>query len=153
MVLKIKREVINGIGISIYSVKMDLKKPIPSRITIAHYPVNVFCRGHVQQCFRCEQNGHLSQNCPRKQGSQDPPHFESPTEINTAAFENESMDSTNDLPLQKRVNSLFLRRSKLCEMKILASANSKTTRNLKINKLNWMKFQMNNRYHMKLLRS
>ena len=65
-VLKIRHEKIRGIGISVYSVKIDLKKPIPSRITIAQSPVNVFYRGQVQQCFRCEQTGHLSWNCPLK---------------------------------------------------------------------------------------
>ena len=65
-VLKIRHEKIHGIGISVYSVKIDLKQPIPSRITIAQSPVNVFYRGQVQQCFRCEQTGHLSRNCPRK---------------------------------------------------------------------------------------
>ena len=65
-VLKIRQELIHGIGISVYSVKMEIKKPIPSRITLAHYPVNVFYRGQVQQCFRCEQTGHLSKSCPLK---------------------------------------------------------------------------------------
>ena len=65
-VLKIRHEKIHGIGISVYSVKIDLKQPIPSRITIAQSPVNVFYRGQVQQCFRCEQTGHLSRNCPHK---------------------------------------------------------------------------------------
>ena len=45
---------------------MELRKPIPSRITIAHYPVNVFYRGQLQQRFRCEQTGHLSRECPLK---------------------------------------------------------------------------------------
>ena len=67
--LKICRELVHGIGISVYSVKMELCKPIPSRLTIAHYPVNVFYRGQVQQCFRCEQTGHLSKNCPFKKSS------------------------------------------------------------------------------------
>ena len=65
-VLKIRRELVQGIGISVYSVKMEIQKPIPSRITIAHYPVNVFYRGQVQQCFRCEQTGHISKDCPFK---------------------------------------------------------------------------------------
>ena len=63
--LNICEELVYGIGISVYSVKMELRKPIP-RITIAHYPVNVFYRGQVQQCFRCEQTGHLSRECPLK---------------------------------------------------------------------------------------
>ena len=65
-VLKIRKELIHGIGISAFSVKMEIKKPIPSCITLAHYPVNVFYRGQVQQCFRCEQTGHLSKSCPFK---------------------------------------------------------------------------------------
>jgi hypothetical protein len=65
-VLKIRRELVHGIGISVYSVKMEVGKPIPSRIVIANYPVNVFYRGQVQQCFRCEQTGHLSKDCPFK---------------------------------------------------------------------------------------
>ena len=44
-VLKIRHEKIRGIGISVNSVKIDLKKPIPSCITIAQCPVNVFYRG------------------------------------------------------------------------------------------------------------
>ena len=72
-VLKIRRELVQGIGISVYSVKIELRKPIPSRITISHYPVNVFYRGQVQQCFRCEQTGHLSKNCPFKASSGVPP--------------------------------------------------------------------------------
>lgn len=81
-VQKIRRETVNGIGISVYSVKMDLKKPIPSRITISHYPVNVFYRGQVQQCFRCEQTGHLSKNCPRKLNAPvSQPTFSGPVEM------------------------------------------------------------------------
>lgn len=81
-VQKIRREVVNGIGISVYSVKMDLKKPIPSRITIAHHPVNVFYRGQVQQCFRCDQTGHISKNCPRKKSADSqPPVIVGPTEM------------------------------------------------------------------------
>ena len=72
-VLKIRRELVQGIGISVYSVKIQLCKPIPSRITISHYPVNVFYRGQVQQCFRCEQTGHLSKDCPFKKSSGVPP--------------------------------------------------------------------------------
>ena len=68
-VLKIRQEKIRGIGISAYTVKIDLKKPIPSRISIAQSPVNVFYRGQVPQCFRCEQTGHLSRHCPRKKSS------------------------------------------------------------------------------------
>jgi hypothetical protein len=68
-VLKIRRELIHGIGISTYSVKLELRKPIPSRITIANHPVNVFYRGQIQQCFRCEQTGHLSKSCPFKRSS------------------------------------------------------------------------------------
>lgn len=81
-VLKIRREQVNGIGISVFSVKIELKCPIPSRITIAHYPVNVFYRGQVQQCFRCEQTGHLSKNCPRKKtGTPQAPDIVGPTEM------------------------------------------------------------------------
>ena len=65
-VLKIRQELVHGIGISVYLVKMELRKPIPSRVTIAHYPVNVLYRGQVQQCFRCEQTGHLSREYPLK---------------------------------------------------------------------------------------
>lgn len=97
-VLKIKRETINGIGISVYSVKMDLKRPIPSRITIAHYPVNVFYRGQVQQCFRCEQTGHISRNCPQKKsGTQDLPTFDGPTEMNVE--DAPSSDTINGIPV------------------------------------------------------
>ena len=71
-VLKTRQEFIHGIGISVYSVKMEIKKPIPSRITLAHYPVNVFYRGQVQQCFRCEQIGHLSKSCPFKKSAAPP---------------------------------------------------------------------------------
>ena len=60
---KIKQEKIHGVGISVYTVKIDLKKPIPSRIVINNAPVNVFYRGQIQQCFRCEQTGHMSRNC------------------------------------------------------------------------------------------
>jgi hypothetical protein len=65
-VLKIRRELVHGVGISVYLVKMELRKPIPSRLTIANFPVNMFYRGQVQQCFRCEQTGHLSKSCPFK---------------------------------------------------------------------------------------
>jgi hypothetical protein len=68
-VLKIRRELIHGIGISTYSVKMEISKPIPSRLTIANFPVNVFYRGQVQQCFRCEQTGHISKSCPFKKSA------------------------------------------------------------------------------------
>lgn len=78
-VLKIRRETVNGIGISVFSVKIELKQPIPSRITIAHYPVNVFYRGQVQQCFRCEQTGHISKHCPKKkQPPEQPPAIVGP---------------------------------------------------------------------------
>ena len=72
-VLKMRREMVHGVGISVYSVKMELRKPIPSRLTIANFPVNVFYRGQVQQCFRCEQTGHLSKSCPFKKSSGAPP--------------------------------------------------------------------------------
>jgi hypothetical protein len=65
-VLKIRRELVQGIGISVYSIKMEIRKPIPSRLTIANYPVNAFYRGQIQQCFRCEQTGHISKHCPFK---------------------------------------------------------------------------------------
>ena len=65
-VLKIRHKKIRGIGISVYSIKVDLKKPIPSRITIVQSTVNVFYLGQVQQCFRCDQTGHLLRNCPFK---------------------------------------------------------------------------------------
>jgi hypothetical protein len=68
-VLKIRRELIHGIGISTYSVKMEISKPIPSRLTITNFPVNVFYRGQVQQCFRCEQTGHISKFCPFKKSA------------------------------------------------------------------------------------
>ena len=61
---KIKQEKIHGVGISVYTVKIDLKKLIPSRIVINNAPVNVFYRGQIQQCFRCEQTGHMSRSCP-----------------------------------------------------------------------------------------
>ena len=64
--LKIRQELVHGIGISVYWVKMELRKPLPPHITIAHYPVNVVYRGQVQQRFRCEQTGHLSRECPLK---------------------------------------------------------------------------------------
>ena len=63
-VYHIRQEKIHGVGISVYSVRIDLKKPIPSRIILNHAPVNVFYRGQPQQCFRCEQVGHLSRHCP-----------------------------------------------------------------------------------------
>lgn len=63
-VLQIRQEKIHDVGISVYSVRLDLKKPIPSRIVLNNYPVNVFYRGQVQQCYRCEQTGHFSKNCP-----------------------------------------------------------------------------------------
>ena len=68
-VLKIRQEKIRGIGISAYSVKIELQKPIPSRITVAQSPVNVFYRGQISQCFRCEQTGHLARNCPMKKST------------------------------------------------------------------------------------
>jgi hypothetical protein len=72
-VQKIRHELVQGIGISVYSVKMELRKPIPSRLTIANYPVNVFYRGQVQQCFRCEQTGHQSKDSPFKKSRGVPP--------------------------------------------------------------------------------
>ena len=68
-VLQIRQEKIHNVGISVYSVRLDLKKPIPSRIVLNHAPVNVFYRGQVQQCYRCEQTGHLSKNCPFRRTS------------------------------------------------------------------------------------
>ena len=85
-VLKIRRELVQGIGISVYSVKIELRKPIPSRISIAHYPVNVFYRGQVQQCFRCEQTGHLSRDCPfKRSGVHNAPRIIGPTTVIPAA--------------------------------------------------------------------
>ena len=68
-VLKIRQEKIRGIGISTYSVKIELQKPIPSRISVAQSPVNVFYRGQISQCFKCEQTGHLARNCPMKKST------------------------------------------------------------------------------------
>ena len=69
VVLKIRQEKIRGIGISSYSVQLELKKPVPSRIFIAQSPVNVFYRGQIPQCFRCEQTGHLARHCPLKKST------------------------------------------------------------------------------------
>ena len=69
MVLKTRQEKIRGIGISAYSVKIELQKPIPSRITVAQSPVNVFYQRQISQCFRCEQTGHLARNCPMKKST------------------------------------------------------------------------------------
>ena len=105
-VLQICRELVHGIGISAYSVKMELRKPIPFRITIAHYPVNVFYRGQVQQCFRCEQTGHLSRDCPLKASRGVPPsgisgpHMAQPSDLVTQP----PVDS--DLVTQPPVDSL-----------------------------------------------
>ena len=85
-VLKIRPQLVQGIGISVYSVKIELRKPIPSRISIAHYPVNVFYRGQVQQCFRCEQTGHLSRDCRfKRSGVHNAPRIIGPTTVIPAA--------------------------------------------------------------------
>ena len=42
-VLKIRCEVVHSIGISTYSVQMDLKKLIPSPLVIANFPTGVRC--------------------------------------------------------------------------------------------------------------
>ncbi len=65
-VLKIRRDTVQGIGTSCFSVRMEIKTPIPSRITINHYPVNVFYCGQQQQCFRCDRVGHVSKQFPFK---------------------------------------------------------------------------------------
>ncbi len=72
-VLRIKRDAVQGIGTSCFSVRMELKTMIPSRITINHYPVNVFYRGQQQQCFHCDQVGHVSKQCPFKKTVTVPP--------------------------------------------------------------------------------
>ena len=84
-VYHIRQEKIHGVGISVYSVRIDLKKPIPSRITLNNAPVNVFYRGQPQQCFRCEQVGHLSRHCPfrRNLSTEVPPRIIGPNAIST----------------------------------------------------------------------
>ena len=62
-VLKIRRELVQGIGISVYSVKMEPRKPIPSRITILHYPVNVLSRPSTA-VFLLRANGAFVKGLP-----------------------------------------------------------------------------------------
>ena len=83
MVVKIKQEKIHDVGISVYSVKLEVKKPIPSRITVNHSPVNVFYRGEVQQCFRCKQTGHMSRNCPFRRNTVASPRIIGPPAVST----------------------------------------------------------------------
>ena len=52
---------------------MEIHQPIPSRLFIASFHVNVYYREQIQQCFRCEQTGHLSKLCPFKMSSGVPP--------------------------------------------------------------------------------
>ena len=82
---KIKQEKIHGVGISVYTVKVDLKKPIPSRIVINNAPVNVFYRGQIQQCFRCEQIGHMSRNCPFRRNTVPASRIVGPAVLPTAS--------------------------------------------------------------------
>ena len=47
-------------------VKMTVKAPIPSRVTITGHVCTVFYRGQIRSCFRCGVSGHEAKKCPRK---------------------------------------------------------------------------------------
>ena len=96
-VLKIKRDTMQGIGTSCFSVRMELKSPIPSRITINHYPVNVFYRGQQQQCLQCDQVGHVSKQCPYKKSTTvPPPAIVGPTSVDPPSVDLPSIDPPVD---------------------------------------------------------
>ena len=94
-VLKIKRDTVQGIGTSCFSVCMVINTPIPSHITINHYPVNVFYRGQQQQCFHCDRVGHVSKQCPFKKTAPVIPA----TIVGPPAVDSPSVDSSVDPPV------------------------------------------------------
>ena len=69
-VATIKSEVYNGLYTGTRVVKMTVKSPVPSRVTIAGHVCTVFYRGQVRSCFRCGVSGHEAKKCPRKASTQ-----------------------------------------------------------------------------------
>ena len=48
---------------------MFIERPIPSKISLGPFEISIKYYGQVQLCWHCEQEGHLSRNCPEKSKS------------------------------------------------------------------------------------
>ena len=55
----------NGIYDGSRSALMEIRVPIPSRVSIAHEICFIFYKGQPLTCFRCREQGHISSVCPR----------------------------------------------------------------------------------------
>ena len=75
----VKSEVYMGLYTGTRLVKMEVKKPIPSRVMVAGHLCTIFYRGQVRSCFRCNLTGHEAKNCPSKQNA---PHSSGQSEEN-----------------------------------------------------------------------
>ena len=61
----IRSEVYKNLYTGTKLVKMTVKSPIPSPVTIAGHVCTVFYRGQIRSCFRCGVSGHEAKKCPR----------------------------------------------------------------------------------------
>ena len=66
----VKSEIYMGLYTGTRLVKIEIKKAIPSRITLAGHLCTIFYRGQVRSCFRCAQPGHEAKSCPSKPSAQ-----------------------------------------------------------------------------------
>ena len=62
----IRSEVYNDLYTGTKLVKMTVKSPIPSWVTIARHVCTIFYRGHIRCCFLCGVSDHEANKCPRK---------------------------------------------------------------------------------------
>lgn len=63
-VRQISIDSVRGIRVGSRTVQMEIQRPIPSQLIIRGHSCLVFYRGQIRSCFRCNQPGHVSRNCP-----------------------------------------------------------------------------------------
>lgn len=72
-ITRIRIDAVNGISTGDFSLLMEVRTPIPCRVTVNGHSSYTRYRGQKQTCYRCGQEGHVVQNCPKSNRSADPP--------------------------------------------------------------------------------
>ena len=60
-----RRETLNNVSTGTISVLMLVTRPIPSKITVAGRTCFIFYRDQPRTCFKCGEQDHQKDNCPR----------------------------------------------------------------------------------------